>query len=224
MSSGGIIKMNKKNKVTDVFEVVDRLPELTWKYYFLPPILYSFGLFPFLMNGVVNKYLLVMGILVLILCPLLLWILSFEADKEFKHIKLAAAFSTEAMVVMIISTNLLLAFLFNRYYINIIATLIIFSLRIYRINRLEKKIENGTYGYNLDGKINTSIILLASFIGARMGMAARVSDNPAIRSAYYLLIISILLDVIMALFSVDSVVALRLKIREKNKEVKKCQN
>ena len=47
-------------------------------------------------------------------------------------------------------------------------------------------------------------------------MAARVSDNPAIRSAYYLLIISILLDVIMALFSVDSVVALRLKLREKN--------
>ncbi|MCR5100953.1 MAG: hypothetical protein K6B41_06305, partial [Butyrivibrio sp.] len=154
-----------------------------------------------------------------ILCPLLLWILSFEADKEFKHIKLAAAFSTEAMVVMIISTNLLLAFLFNRYYINIIATLIIFSLRIYRIKRLEKKIENGTYGYNLDGKVNTSIILLASFIGARMGMAARVSDNPAIRSAYYLLIISILLDVIMALFSVDSVVALRLKIRKNNKEV-----
>jgi len=56
---------------------------------------------------------------------------------------------------------------------------------------------------------------LASFIGARCGIAAYNSANTAIRSAYFLLILLLIGNILLILFAVDPIVAFRIKRREK---------
>jgi len=208
--------MAKNNKkLTNIFAVISRLPDVEFKHSFIPPLFLSCGFIPFIIDGIINKYFLVLAICIFILCPFVMLISSFEKEKEYKHIKMLTVIESELIIVLTITINLLIYYIFANLLINIAITLFFIALRIFKIHRLEKKIEDRTYGYNMDGRVNLSIIGLASFIGARCGIAAYNSANTAIRSAYFLLILLLIGNILLILFAVDPIVAFRIKRREK---------
>lgn len=212
--------MAKNNKkVTNIFEVISRLPDVEFKHSFIPPLFLLCGFIPFIIDGIVNKFFIVLTICIFILCPFIMLISLFEKEKKYKHIKMLMVFESELIVVLTITINLLIYYIFANLLINIAITLLFIALRIFKIYRLEKKIEERTYGYNMDGKVNLSIIGLASYIGARCGISANNATNPAIKSAYFLLILLLIGNVLLILFAVDPIVAFRIKLREKNKAV-----
>lgn len=215
--------MKQEDKVTNIFEVINRLPEVKQKYALIPPIFIFLGFIPFFMSGIIEKYYFALAILTLVLCPIIMMIVSLEKDEECRRIKMLTVFEGELIVVIAITINLLIYFIFENFLFNLVINLFFVGLRIFKIHRLEKKIAQGTYGYNMDGKVNMFIIGFASYIGARCGIAANSATNPAIRSAYFMLILLLIGDVLLILFAVDPIVAWRIKSRGKRK-VKKSQN
>lgn len=216
--------MKQNSKVTDIFEVIRRLPDVNLKYSFISPFVFLCGLAPLIVSGNVDENILIVLAVVTVVCPVLMLVAFVEKDAEYKHIKMLTFFESELIITVTICFNILLYYVYRNILINALITILLVVLRVFKIHLLEKKIKDGTYGYVMNGKMNAVFIGLTSLISARIGMGINNSDNPAFRGAAYLGALLLILDVLLILFAVDPIVALRIKLRKKNNEVKKCQN
>ena len=187
--------MKQNSKVTDIFEVIRRLPDVNLKYSFISPFVFLCGLAPLIVSGNVDKNILIVLAVVTVVCPVLMLVAFVEKDAEYKHIKMLTFFESELIITVTICFNILLYYVYRNILINALITILLVVLRVF-----------------------------TSLISARIGMGINNSDNPAFRGAAYLGALVLILDVLLILFAVDPIVALRIKLKEKNNEVKKCQN
>jgi hypothetical protein len=216
--------MKQEDKVTDIFEVIKRLPDVNIKYSFISPLVFLCGISPLLVNGNIDRKVLIVLAIITVLCPCLMLTALYEKNQEYRHIKMLTVFESELIVVLAMCFNILLYFVYSNYLINILITIILIALRLFKIHYLERKIKNGKYGYNMNGKMNATFIGLTSYVSARIGMGINNTENPAYRGAAYLGALLLIVEVLLILFAIDPIVAFRIKRREKYKEVKRCQN
>ncbi len=80
---------------------------------------------------------------------------------------------------------------------------------------LQRKIAKGTYGYYLEGKVNTTIISLSGLIGAIIGVRTQFNMDGTLRLTILMTIVFLLVELLIIVFGCDAFLAL-LNLKKMN--------
>ena len=137
--------IKKGKKVTDVFDVLNRMPEITIKHAFIAPILFVCGLTPIIVIGNQNnllfwKFMFYSFVIVTVLSIIFMLIASREVDAEYRHIKMIFAFKEQVLLSMILSITLSVYYVFQSLIYSLVIVAAYILLRIIKIWHVEKRL------------------------------------------------------------------------------------
>ena len=218
---------HKGKKVSDIFEVLRRMPEITIKYAFVSPVLFVCGLVPIMFTGNHNntvywKIVLLSFAIVSVLSVILMYIASLEKAAEYRHIKMIFVFKEETLFSLIIPTVLSAYYVFSNIAVSVSIIVLCVILRGIKIWSLERKIKNGTYGYHMDAKVNTALIGIASMAGVfgfRLFINSGTFESKFFSLAFNLIVVWLIFIVILIVFMVEPIVAIK-KIQKDKRKIK----
>ena len=213
--------LNKGKKATDIFEVLRKMPEIKIKHAFCSPIIFVCGLCPVMLmenqnNIVYWKFVLWSFLIVTIMSFILLLITSLEKDAEYRHIKMLFVFKEELLFSFIFPTVISVYCALNSIVACVAIIVLCVILRVIKIWSLERKIKKGTYGYHMDAKVNTVLVGVASMAGV-LGfyLFVNLKTFESYSLAYNLVIVWLVFIVLLIVFMIEPIVAIRKIHRDK---------
>lgn len=215
--------LHKGKKVTDIFEVLRKMPEVKIKHALCSPVVFVCGLVPTMLMGNQNntiywKFLLGAFAIVSIMSPIFMFIASLENDAEYRHIKMLFVFKEETLFSFVIPTVISAYYVLNSVAVCVTILVTCIILRGIKIWSLERKIKNGTYGYHMDAIVNTTLIGIASMAGVfGFRIFVNLETFGAFSIAFNLIIIWLVFIVLLIVFMIEPIVAIRRFHRDKCK-------
>ena len=213
--------LNKGKKATDIFEVLRKMPEIKIKHAFCSPIIFVCGLCPVMLmenqnNIVYWKFVLWSFLIVTIMSFILLLIASLEKDAEYRHIKMLFVFKEELLFSFIFPTVISVYCALNSIVACVAIVVLCVIFRVIKIWSLERKIKKGTYGYHMDAKVNTALVGVASMAGV-LGfyLFVNLKTFESYSLAYNLVIVWLVFIVLLIVFMIEPIVAIRKIHRDK---------
>ena len=134
--------LHKGKKVTDIFEVLRKMPEVKIKYALCSPVVFVCGLVPMFMGNQNNtlywKFLLGAFAIVSIMSLIFMFIASLENDAEYRHIKMLFVFKEETVFSFVIPTVISAYYVLNSVAVCVTILVTCIILRGIKIWSLER--------------------------------------------------------------------------------------
>ena len=216
--------MKRDNKVTDIFEVICRLAPVGIKHAFITPLMFLCGLVPGMLvvkQSAAYVGLMLLGTLIVcVISVIAMFIALREKDAIYMRVKTLFVFHEGIINSMTISSCISAYVLFKSSFAPIVIMAFYISLRVLKIYYLESKIRKGTYGYRMEETVKERIIVIIVVpilvIGVRILLRANTLGDPTLSMAFNFLALWLLCDLAMIIFGADPIVAIRIKLKEKN--------